>query len=75
MAFENFDARRRAVRMTVKELAKRSGLDEDNVHRVLKGRNDARQSTIEAIEQALAEEERNMAAYLGGLRSVMEGGA
>ncbi len=70
MVHVEFDARRRALRMTVKELARLSGLDEDNVHRVLKGRNDSRQSTIGAIDKALAEEERRLASYVLGLPSV-----
>ena len=59
--------RAEAIRLSKKELARLAGLDEDNVHRVLKGRNDARSSTLAALDEALAAEEARLAAYLSNL--------
>lgn len=59
--------RRRALRMPVRHLAKSAGLDEDNVHRVLRARTDPRQSTVAALDAALAQEEGRLSAYLAAL--------
>lgn len=59
-----FDARRRALRLPVKHLAAAAGLDEDNVHRVLRNQTDPRQSTVAAIDAALTAEETRLQQYL-----------
>lgn len=53
------------IRLPLKALAEMAGVDEDNLHRVLKGKTDPRLSTVEKIEAALAKEEDRLRAELG----------
>ncbi len=63
-------ARKDALRLPVKALAERAGLDEDNVRKVLTGVNDPRASTLAALDRALHAEEDAMRAYLDGLSAL-----
>lgn len=54
-----------ALRLPTSELARRAGVDEDNLHRIFKGKTDPRLSSLEKVEQALCEAEAEMAASLG----------
>lgn len=60
-------ARQQKLRISVRELAVRAGLDQMNVSRVLKGTIDARLSTVRKIERALRDEEQQMKEYLDAL--------
>lgn len=64
MTPRNLRARAARLRLPVRDLAARAGLDEDNVHRVLKGRTDPRLSTLQALDRVLAEEEARLLADL-----------
>jgi predicted transcriptional regulator len=58
--------RAQAIRLSVKELARLSGVSEDNLHRVLNGTVDPRVSTFEKVQTALTAEEDRLRQQLGG---------
>lgn len=63
---ERLISRVRRIRLSRKEIAERSGLDETTVGRVLNGRVSPLLSTLEKIELVLDQEEAALAAQLGG---------
>jgi transcriptional regulator with XRE-family HTH domain len=56
--------RARRLRLPIRELADKAGLDEDNVHRILRGKSDARASSLSALDQVLLAEEWSLKLYL-----------
>jgi len=45
------------IRLPAIEIARRSGLDKDTVHKTLNAKNDARRSTLQAVEAVIVAEE------------------
>lgn len=64
MTPEDIKRRAEAIRLPIKALAQRAALDEDNVHRVLKGKTDPRRSTETKLQHALVCEEERLRDYL-----------
>jgi predicted transcriptional regulator len=64
MTPEKIRYRAETIRFPVRQLALAAGLDEDNVHRILKGRTDPRTSSLQRLSEALRDEERRLLDYL-----------
>lgn len=52
------------IRLPAIEIARRSGLDKDTVHKTLNVKNDARRSTLTAVEAVITAEELALRDYL-----------
>ena len=73
---DQMERRRKALRLSVKDLARSACLDAVNVRRVLSGKNpNAYQKTLASMHIALAAEERRLSAHLASLPFLDEGRA
>lgn len=68
----NLAARAEAIRLPSIEIARRSELDKDTVHKVLNGKSDARHSTLTRIGDVVAAEELALRDHLLRLHPLEE---
>lgn len=65
-------ARATAIRLPAIEIARRSGLDKDTVHKTLNVKNDARRSTLTGVEAVIVAEELALRDHLLRLHPATE---
>ncbi len=71
----NLEERRRILRLSKREVAKRAGIDETTVGRILRDEGDHRVSTLKAIDHVLASEEGELRKAFSPSGAADDGGA